>query len=208
MSGGNRRRSLVDVRLQALSPCIDSGKNAFFLVSVLGDLAGNPRFFDDPIAPNLGLGTPPILDMGVFERGSNAVIAYGQGLAGCNGSHVLSNSGAPYVGNESFRLICTNAPANSLGLGLISDVADYSGSDPFGIGIVFYVDLVSAAEILTLDVFSDGSGVADFTVPVPNNPVLAGRTFYVQFIWAWIAPCTPSLLGLSTSNGVQIMISN
>ena len=32
------------------------------------DLAGNPRRIDDPLAPDTGLGTAPIVDLGALER--------------------------------------------------------------------------------------------------------------------------------------------
>ena len=31
------------------------------------DLAGSPRFVDDPVTPDTGLGIPPMVDMGAFE---------------------------------------------------------------------------------------------------------------------------------------------
>lgn len=57
-----------DYHLQASSPCIDAGDNAALPLSVLTDLDGNARFVDDPLAPDVGSGTPPIVDMGAYER--------------------------------------------------------------------------------------------------------------------------------------------
>ncbi len=57
-----------DLRLGSGSPAIDCGNNSAVPGSVTTDIAGLPRFFDDPIAPNTGLGTPPIVDMGANER--------------------------------------------------------------------------------------------------------------------------------------------
>gem|GEM_PF-1652112 len=65
-----------DVRLRPGSPCIDAGDNeADTNTSSNGlqplpdtDLAGNPRFVDDPSTfPDPGYGTPPIVDMGPYE---------------------------------------------------------------------------------------------------------------------------------------------
>ncbi len=50
------------------SPAVDSGNNAAVPVGVTTDLAGQPRFFDDPAVPDTGSGTPPIVDMGAYER--------------------------------------------------------------------------------------------------------------------------------------------
>jgi hypothetical protein len=49
------------------SPAIDAANNNAVPAGVTTDLAGNPRFFDDPATPDTGVGTPPIVDMGAFE---------------------------------------------------------------------------------------------------------------------------------------------
>ncbi len=50
------------------SPAVDSANNAAVPAGVTTDLAGLPRFFDDPAVPDTGAGTPPIVDMGAYER--------------------------------------------------------------------------------------------------------------------------------------------
>jgi predicted outer membrane repeat protein len=50
------------------SPAVDSGNNAAVPAGVTTDLAGLPRFSDDPAVPDTGSGTPPIVDMGAYER--------------------------------------------------------------------------------------------------------------------------------------------
>lgn len=58
----------ADLRLTAGSPCIDAGNNdAPDLAGLAADLAGNPRFVDDPATPDTGAGTAPIIDMGPYE---------------------------------------------------------------------------------------------------------------------------------------------
>jgi hypothetical protein len=32
------------------------------------DLLEQPRFVEDPLAPNSGAGTPPLVDLGAYER--------------------------------------------------------------------------------------------------------------------------------------------
>jgi parallel beta-helix repeat protein len=49
------------------SPVIDAGANAAVPNGVKHDLAGNPRFTDDPDTPDTGTGSGPIVDMGAFE---------------------------------------------------------------------------------------------------------------------------------------------
>ena len=69
-----------DLRLLGGSPCIDAGNNADVpadLADLNGngntteplpvDLGGISRFLDDPVTPNTGAGTPPIVDIGAYE---------------------------------------------------------------------------------------------------------------------------------------------
>jgi hypothetical protein len=61
-----------NLRLARSSPCIDAGDNAVLAPDILTDLAGDPRFHNDPWTPDTGLPDParidlPIVDMGAFE---------------------------------------------------------------------------------------------------------------------------------------------
>jgi hypothetical protein len=58
----------TDLRLGPGSPAVDAGKNVDVPGGVTLDLAGLPRFFDDPSVPDTGVGIPPIVDMGAYER--------------------------------------------------------------------------------------------------------------------------------------------
>ncbi|MCC6407765.1 MAG: right-handed parallel beta-helix repeat-containing protein [Planctomycetes bacterium] len=68
-------------RLQASSPCLDAGANTYApqdWADVDGDgntgetvpldLNGKPRFKDLPYAPDTGIGSPPLIDIGCYER--------------------------------------------------------------------------------------------------------------------------------------------
>lgn len=55
-----------DLRLDTDSPCIDAGDN--IPVSESTDLDGHARRIDDPNVIDTGNGTPPIVDMGAYER--------------------------------------------------------------------------------------------------------------------------------------------
>jgi len=69
-----------DLRLLSGSPCIDAAENAAVPADILDldgdgdtaeplplDLRGRPRFADITSAPDLGAGTPPLVDMGAYE---------------------------------------------------------------------------------------------------------------------------------------------
>ncbi len=57
----------ADFRLGAESPAIDAGNNFLVPEGVSEDLAGNPRFVDDPSTPATGIGKGPIVDLGAYE---------------------------------------------------------------------------------------------------------------------------------------------
>jgi hypothetical protein len=88
-----------DLRLGSGSPAVDSGNNAAVPGGVTTDVAGLPRFFDDPAAPNVGAGTPPIVDMGANERVPLTVSAPSPAsqavCAGASASFSVTASGAP-----------------------------------------------------------------------------------------------------------------
>ncbi|MCZ6652153.1 MAG: right-handed parallel beta-helix repeat-containing protein [Planctomycetota bacterium] len=56
-----------DFRLSSGSPCIDAGDNTAVPVDITTDLDGHPRFVDDPIMDDTGLGDCLIVDMGSYE---------------------------------------------------------------------------------------------------------------------------------------------
>ncbi len=53
--------------LTAGSPAIDSGDNTVVPAGILLDLAGDPRFVDDPSTSDSGVGPAPVVDMGAYE---------------------------------------------------------------------------------------------------------------------------------------------
>jgi hypothetical protein len=56
-----------DYRLLSTSPCIDAGDNSAVPLGLTTDLRGVPRFIDDPLTPDSGLGAAPVVDMGAYE---------------------------------------------------------------------------------------------------------------------------------------------
>jgi hypothetical protein len=59
--------AIGNLRLSLSSPAIDAGYNAAVPGTITNDLDGKPRFREIVEAPNTGIGTPPIVDMGAYE---------------------------------------------------------------------------------------------------------------------------------------------
>ena len=62
-----RNPAAGDYRLLPGSPAIDAADNGAVGAGVFTDLAGRPRFQDDPRTPDTGLGSAPVVDMGALE---------------------------------------------------------------------------------------------------------------------------------------------
>jgi hypothetical protein len=56
-----------DFDLAPGSPCIDAADNTVVPSDVVVDLLNRPRFVNDPVTPDHGVGPPPIVDMGAYE---------------------------------------------------------------------------------------------------------------------------------------------
>lgn len=136
------------------------------------------------------------------------VAPYGLGTPGCAGLMVLGASGPPKVGAAGFGITSLHAPPSSFGLGLVGNVADFAGSDPFGVGLVLHVDLVASAQVVTLAFASDPSGVAFAPAPIPAVPSLAGVTVFAQalFVEKPGASCGASPFGLISSTGLGLTL--
>ncbi len=72
----------IDFRLAPDSPCIDAGDNAAVPMDSTTDVAGNPRFVDDPDSTDTGSGAAPIVDIGAYEF----AVAPVRGDVNCDGS--------------------------------------------------------------------------------------------------------------------------
>jgi hypothetical protein len=62
-----RNAAAGDFRLDDGSPAIDRGRNAAVPAGITLDLAGNPRYFDDPNTNNPGGASGAFVDMGAYE---------------------------------------------------------------------------------------------------------------------------------------------
>jgi hypothetical protein len=99
-----------DLRLTAGSSCIDAGSNAALAPDssdVDGDantaelqpldIAGNPRRFDEPLAPDVGIGDAPIVDIGALESGvfPEPIVFTGAGSAEWSDARSWSGGSTP-----------------------------------------------------------------------------------------------------------------
>ena len=87
-----------DLRPGSGSPVVDAGNNASVPGGTTTDVAGLPRFFDDPGVADTGAGTPPLVDMGAHERIPLSVSAPAPGsqavCAGAAASFSVTASGS------------------------------------------------------------------------------------------------------------------
>jgi len=118
-----------DLRLRSGSPCADSGNNAAVPAGVLTDIMGNPRFSDDPLAPN-GAGVPPIVDMGAFEWALD-----------CNGNGVPDDEDI------------ANLTSNDCNVNGLPDECELAGNDCNANGVLDSCDL---ANLTSTDCTSNG----------------------------------------------------
>jgi uncharacterized membrane protein len=135
------------------------------------------------------------------------VVSYGASTPGCQGESTLTASPTPRVNNASFALTTTKAPPLSLGIQLISDTPDQFGSDPFGLGVALHIGVLTATEFLSVDAYSDAFGLGVAPAPIPNSPLLAGKTYYTQSLWSWpFATCYMPPFNLATSQALALTI--
>lgn len=160
--------------------------------------------------PSVAWPYPPILVCSKIDAPDHVfgVSAFGSGAPGCAGEHHFTANSVPKSGNAQFRFLCTRAPANALGLALVSTAKNLGAPDPIGLSIPLHLDL-AASELYALDFLSDAWGNADCLAPIPTNPALVGNHYYAQVLWAWPSgSCSPlpSTYGLSTAWGLDLVV--
>jgi hypothetical protein len=107
-----------DLRFLSGSLGIDMGDNTAVLPEVITDLAGNPRFIDDSVAQNYGMGVPPIVDIGAYEA-----------MLAPTATRILSISPEPSVTGQAVTVrftvdrISANTSGEMAGQVLVSDGA-------------------------------------------------------------------------------------
>lgn len=134
-------------------------------------------------------------------------LPYGTGTPGCAGFEMAVASATPSIGNAFFGVHGDRAPSGTLGILLVTNVQDFSGSDPFGIGVKLHVGFFGASEAYGFDAVANSGGAAQVALPLPNNPSLVGLGYFAQFVWAWPgSTCSLPPYGLSSSRGLSITI--
>ena len=173
-----------DLRLGAGSPAVDVGNNAGVPGGVTTDVSGLPRFFDDPAAPNVGAGTPPIVDMGAHERVPLTVSAPSPSTqtvcAGASASFSVTASGSPPIsyrwrkGGIDLSDDGAVSGATTAMLTINPTVTGDSGS--YGVVVMddFGQSLMSPTATLTVNAIP--------SAPVANNngPICVGQTLQLS----------------------------
>lgn len=132
------------------------------------------------------------------------VDTYGSGTAGCDGAQRMFASGAPTLANPGFAALCDHAPAATPGVLLLGSTADVSGTLFPSLGLRLHVGL--AGSLVTLPMAALGDGIGRTPLPLPGNVTLRNARLYVQCAWPWGTTCSLPPLGLSSSNGLEIVL--
>ncbi len=131
---------------------------------------------------------------------------FGSGMAGCTGANTLAGLGLPTIGNGAFAVRAENGSPGGLGWLLVSTDPIWLGTTLPAFGIVLHV-VPYTPIFLQLPFLGDGSGTATLPLPIPDLPLLAGTSVYAQTLWAWDpGQCTPTVSGLSSSNGLALTL--
>ncbi|HSB36562.1 MAG TPA: choice-of-anchor Q domain-containing protein, partial [Thermoanaerobaculia bacterium] len=191
-----------DLRLGAGSPAVDAGNNAPILAlpnpPVTTDIAGLPRFFDDPGAANVGAGTPPIVDMGAYERVPLTVSAPAPAsqtvCAGASVSFSVTASGSPSLtyrwrkgGADLFDGGAISGAATAT-LTIDPTATGNSGSYDVVVTDGFGQPLTSSAATLTVN------AIPSTPVAGNNGPICTGQTLQLtastiaSAAYSWTGP--------------------
>jgi hypothetical protein len=192
-----------DFTLSCVSPYIDRGLNAN-AAGILLDLAGNPRFADDPATVDLGTGTAPIVDLGPYEFvcACHDVATYCTALPNTTGQAAsISASGSTSLFANSLVLHVADCPPLKHGIFFYGALQT---SVPWGSGIRCVAGTLFRLPALTLDATGAASLAFDVTqIPAASGPgqVLEGSTWNFQFYFRDPAPGAPST---NASNALSI----
>jgi VCBS repeat-containing protein len=175
-----------DLRLRLPSLAIDAGNNGAVPADALDldgdgdtgepipyDLGGDPRFFDVPSVPDTGSGTPPIVDMGAYERQlGSAPVASGDTYATPEDTlltvvapGVLSNDGD--AENDALVVALESGPShgaltlNAGGSFSYTPALDYNGVDTFTYDLSDSIFTATATVTITVTPVNDAPVIAE-----------------------------------------------
>ncbi len=108
-------------------------------------------------------------------------------------------SGSPAIGGTATIRFLGGAPFDTALLFIADAATQFSGSplpQNLGGGNWIWVD---ATALVYLTLFADDAGCAELSVGIPNDPLIRGIPFYLQWLGAGTA-------GISTSGGMKLVI--
>lgn len=174
----------ADLRLGAGSPAVDAGNNAAVPGGVTTDVAGLPRFFDDPGVADTGVGTPPLVDMGAHERVPLSVSAPSPAsqtvCAGTGVSFIVTASGSPPLSYQWRKGAVNVSDGGSISgattpmLTINPTAAGDSGSYDVVVTDGLEQSLASAAATLTVN------AIPPAPVASNNGPICVGQTLQLS----------------------------
>ncbi|MBI3818329.1 MAG: VCBS repeat-containing protein [Planctomycetes bacterium] len=163
--------------------------------------------------PDLAVANFSAASLSLFTNATatpTSVSNFGAGTKGCEGRLVMNANKPPKINTPDFAFNMTGAPRNSLGLGLVGDLPDFTGNDFFSLYVVMYLDFPNLNEFYWFDIYTDSWGVGIGPTPIPNDNSLIGKTYYVQGLAVEDYPsgqaCSTSVYKLVTSRGLQLTI--
>ena len=192
-----------DFRLSCVSPYIDRGSNTGAAGST-HDLAGGPRFLDDPATPDQGSGTAPIVDLGPYEFacGCDDAQPYCDAVANSTGGlAAISWSGSTSVLANAFTLLVTDGVP--LKFAHFFYGTQTAPEVPFGDGVRCVGGSLFRTGAFQLDANGAGSRQLDFTLPPAGSgpgQVLPGSTWYFQCI---VRDPAGGPMGFNASNALE-----
>ncbi len=214
-----------DYRLSPTSPAIDAGSNALVPVTVTLDHYGKARFADEPLVPDTGAGTAPIVDIGHHEYpaprvesycfgdlfggpcpcGNFSALSAGEGCANSLGTgSILGWSGSARLNGDTFALLGSQMP-NSTCLYFQGTTQTAAGvGTAFGDGLrCASGTVVRLGTKVNVGGSSQYPGFGDLSVSVKGGVSTPGatRTYQVWYRNA-AAFCTTSTFNLT--NALQV----
>ncbi|MBI3819196.1 MAG: VCBS repeat-containing protein [Planctomycetes bacterium] len=107
---------------------------------------------------------------------------FGFSIPGCHGAMTLGVVNCPTVNNSEFAMTCTGGPLDMTTQLCLATNSQGTGIDEFGVGLPIWADFFFATDAYGLDATNDGTGKMTAVASIPNNPLLAGVSYYFQII--------------------------